>query len=268
MADPSGVWRAQASQWERVGPPLRPSPSDGAVLEGLARDLAAPRVLVLGVTPEMAGLAWPTGTRLLAVDRAPEMIDRVWPGHPGPGQGALLADWLHVELPAAAFDLMVSDGCFGVLPTPAEHEALMGRARDWLAPHGRFAFRVFVRPDPTPSPADVLGRAMVGGFASFHAFKLALLFAVQGDADGVRTGDVHDVWSAGPGPERLAHATGWPDAQIRTIDAYRGQDTVYAFPTEAMMRERLARTGLSVVSVHHGDYPMADRCPTFVTAAS
>lgn len=253
-----GVWRAHAQQWARVGPPLRPVAEDGAVIEGVARGFTAPRVLVLGVTPEMAGLAWPPGARLLAVDKAPAMIARVWPGFPGPEQGAVCADWLEVPLEDRAWDLIVSDGCFTVLP---DHGALLDRVARWLAPDGRFVVRTFVRGEDE-RPAEVFARATQ--MASFHELKLRLLMAVQGDAPTVRTGDVWRVWEDGPGDVALAAATGWPLAQIATIDAYRGQDTIYAFPTEAALTAAMARAGLTVHAVHRPGYPLGDRCPTFV----
>ena len=63
----------QARHWNLLGPPLRPSRDDVAILEGVVQSLhTAPRVLLLGVTPELATLAWPAGTELVAVDRVRE----------------------------------------------------------------------------------------------------------------------------------------------------------------------------------------------------
>lgn len=265
MSDGTGVWSHHASQWERVGAPLRPCPEDGRLLlDGVGP--GAHRVLLLGVTPEMAGLAWPSGTELLAVDRVQRMIDNVWPGFPEPGQGAMLADWLELDLPEGSRDRVVSDGCFGVTAWPDEHRALLRQVRRFLAPQGRFVFRVFVRPGPE-AVEQVIERALVGGFASFHAFKLCLLMACQPDtAAGVVTGEVWERWNAAvPEVERFAERTGWPVDQVRTIDAYRGQSTPYAFPTLAELHQVLDAEGFAVERVTEPSYPLGSRCPTLVT---
>ncbi|MBW1880853.1 MAG: class I SAM-dependent methyltransferase [Deltaproteobacteria bacterium] len=268
---PSDVWRHQAVQWERVGPPLRPSAPDTRCLERIVQAWVAeqgvPSVLVLGVTPEMAKLSWPEGTDLLAVDRSAEMIQKVWPGYPGPGEGTLLADWMEMSLPADSRDLVIGDGCFNVLSHPEQHQTLMRVAHETLRPSGRLAFRAFVRPEAPEQPADVYRAVMNGEIGNFHAFKLRLLMAVQPSSEaGVVTGDVWKSWLAdGPRPEDLASRLGWPLAQITTIEAYRDQDTVLCFPTLAELRgvaeERFEELGCEVPP-----YELGERCPTLVLA--
>ena len=94
MSECDQLWTRQAAQWERLTSPGRPCGDDLAFFDGLANDFAArhsaPRVLLLGATPELATLAWPSGTDLLAVDRCPRMLSTVWPGYPRPGDGAFL----------------------------------------------------------------------------------------------------------------------------------------------------------------------------------
>jgi hypothetical protein len=56
-------WSVYARQWDLLGPPLRPSAEDTRIVDA---ELAAwtsvhrraPRALLLGVTPELAGAAW------------------------------------------------------------------------------------------------------------------------------------------------------------------------------------------------------------------
>jgi len=70
-----------------VGAPLRPSRQDIDLLQRFVaekHDLAAcasPRVVLLGVTPEIATMRWPPETCLLAVDRHLGMIENIWPGN-------------------------------------------------------------------------------------------------------------------------------------------------------------------------------------------
>jgi len=215
----------------------------------------------------MARLGWPEGTDLLAVDHAEEMIQNVWPGFPGPGEGAMLADWMEMSLPADSRDLVIGDGCFSVLRHPDQHRHLVQTAHDVLRPWGRLAFRNFVRPETPESPADVYDAVMSGQISNFHAFKLRLLMAVQPDSyAGVVTGDVWVSWHTdGPRPEEMAARLGWPLEQIATIDAYRDQDTVYCFPTLAELRG-VVEERFEVLECTTQSYELGERCPTLVTA--
>ena len=275
-----GVWKHQATQWDRVGPPLHPSPSDLEHHEDVIRRVsaecaargAALRALALGVTPEHASMKWPPGSTLLALDKSAEMIERVWPGHPRPGEGARLADWLNPPTDLGPYDIVVSDGPFGVLRHPEEHATLLAVVRRWLSPHGRFTFRVFVRPDDQETPEDVFEAALDGspGLESFHAFKLRLLMAVQTNVlDGVHTRRVWDVWhDQGPDPAALARSRGWPLEQISTIDAYRGSDSIYCFPTTIELRKLICAARLEEETFSVPDYPLGERCPRFVLKRS
>lgn len=273
-----GVWRNQASQWDRIGPPLRPSPPDLAHHEDVIRRVAAVRAesgealraVALGATPEHAAMAWPAGTSLLAIDKSAEMIERVWPGFPRPGEGARVADWLAPPDDLGPFDVVVSDGPFGVLRHPVEHARLLAVVRDWLSPPGRFTFRVFVRPERRESPGELFAALSSGSpeLTSFHAFKLRLLMAVQSSTRaGVRVGDVWQIWhDSGPDPSDLIRTRGFTSAQIGTIDAYRDSDSVYCFPTLAELRATIAESGLVEESCSFPDYPLGERCPRFVLA--
>lgn len=271
-----GVWREQSAQWDRIGPPLRPSPSDLAHHEEVIRRVSTARsaeggplrAVALGATPEHACMAWPAGTSLLAIDKSAEMIERVWPGHPRPGEGALVADWLAPPDGLGPFDIVVSDGPFGVLRHPDEHARLLAVVRRWLSPVGRFTFRVFVRPERPERPEELFAAALgrSPGLESFHAFKLRLLMAVQtSSVDGVCVGRVWQVWhDRGPDPADLMRARGWTPDQIATIDAYRDSDSVYCFPTQAELCATIEASGLSVEASSYGDYPLGERCPRFV----
>jgi len=71
---PAGHWAEIARRWAEVGPPLRPSAEDLAFYRRagrLTRERGAPRVLLLGVTPELYRLPWPDGTDLLARSHRP-----------------------------------------------------------------------------------------------------------------------------------------------------------------------------------------------------
>lgn len=267
------VWTRQAAQWRQVGAPLRPSGEDLSLYESvlLGRVRAnGPRLrgLLLGVTPELAGLAWPSGTDLVAVDRCADMIERVWPGYPTPGLGALLADWLALPLPDRSRDVVIGDGSLNVIRYPDQTLGVLESAGRVLADDGRLVVRVFARPETGESSDEVFGAAMTGRIRGFHAFKLRLLMAVQGTENiRLRIGDVWQCWDReGPGAEALAGRTGWPLEVISTIDAYRDQDTLYSFPTLTELRALVAKSPLVEVACSSGSYELAERCPRLVLA--
>lgn len=270
MPEESDVWRGHALQWERVGPPLRPRARDtekmGRIADAWTSRHGSPEVLVLGVTPETARLDWPEGTDLLAVDRSRMMIDRVWPGFPSPGEGVLRADWGALPLADRSRDLVLGDGVFTVLAYPEDYRTLLASLRRILRPGGLFAVRTFVLPGEPERPAAVCRAAMAGEIGTFHAFKLRLLMALQPDPDtGVRTGDVWTYWSReGPAADDLAERSGWPRREIETIDAYRGREAVYSFPTLEELRSLAAEEGFEEVDRFRPARESDERCPTLV----
>lgn len=270
MSDESEVWKSHSMRWELLGPPLRPSPEDAEHMNRVVRARAsrhgAPRALILGVTPELAALDWPEGTELMAVDRSQRMIDQVWPGFPGGGEGATRADWLDLPLDDDSRDLVLGDGLFTVLGYPEDYRTLVSSLRGILRDGGLFAFRTFVRPGTVEEPEAVFDAAAAGAFDSLHAFKLSLLMSHQPDtATGVRTGDVWASFEAdGPAPEELADRCGWPLELFSTIEAYRGQDTIYSFPTVGELRDLLREAGFGEVGCAWPGYELGERCPTLV----
>jgi hypothetical protein len=187
----------------------------------------------------------------------------VWPG---PRDAVVQADWLAMPVRPAFFDLVASDGCFGVIAHPRDHRMLLETVASILRDAGRFVFRVFVRPERSEAPAAVYADALSGRIASFHAFKLRLLMAMQPHSDaGVCTGEVwSEFTSHAPPREHLAAAAGWPIELIATIDAYRGQPTRYCFPTLEELRTLLRDSELDELSCIVPDYELGARCPTLV----
>jgi hypothetical protein len=261
-------WNKHAQQWQWIGSPLRPAPEDIQLLERAlaswhaAYPLPSPQAVLLGVTPEIALMQWPPGTRLVAIDHNEAMIREIWPGEKL-GYTAQCAEWSRPPLPPGSQDIIVGDGCFSLLVNRAEYRATAHAMRRVIRRHGLFLMRFFIRPDvaePVAGVVDDLWQARIG---NFHAFKWRLAMALHGSLDeGVRLADIWDAWHAAvPEPAQLVSRLGWPVPAVLTIDAYRDVQTRYTFPTLAEARAVLAE-GFEETACWFPGYELGERCPT------
>lgn len=263
------LWESQARQWALLGHPLRPSEQDLAwvqdsIDERSRTGTAGPTVLILGVTPELAARRWPDGSTVLATDVSREMIRSVWPDTVDVvRRWAAQADWLALPLAGASCDLVLSDCGFANVPG-VDVAALAASIRRVLRPDGVVTTRMFVRPDEPERADEVWNHLLDGRIGSFAAFKLRLLMALCRDDGDVRVADGWEWFrSRCPDLEGLAAHLAWPPAEIRTIEAYRGQDTVYWFPTLAQFRAAIA-PAFDERACRWPTYELGERCPTFV----
>jgi SAM-dependent methyltransferase len=272
MAELLDQFAAHARAWDRLGPPLRPSPEDvRRFAEGVA-DAAAARAgagakfqgVILGVTPELALMPWPARTHILAVDQSQPMLDAIWPAarvaHPA---RAVRRDWTDLPLDAGAADAVLGDGCYALLE-PAHQRAVSREVRRVLAPHGRFVLRVFVRPERGETPDGVFAELEAGRIGSFHAFKWRLAMALQGEReDGVAVREVWEAWQArGLDRDALARRLGGRRDSIDSIDAYREAASRLWFPSLEGARRALGEQFRELACERPG-YELGERCPIF-----
>ena len=261
-----------APQWSQLGPPLRPSPDDIAVVQRVVSQLGPrARAVVLGLTPEIVGCDWPADVALYAVDHSPAMMAALWPPDAGPADAhALLGDWCALPVPADSVDLVAGDGCYVLLDHPEGYAALTREVRRVLRRDGRYVIRVFLRPDRAETVAEVAQALAKGTIGSVHALKLRLLAAVHGaSGKGSRLDDVWRAWSAmAPRlPTHLAGTRGWTPEEIVGVDAYCGMQSYYYLPTLAELRHAF-RPWFVEIECAWGRHELADRCPTFIFAAA
>lgn len=267
VAAPRDHFSQIVAHWSHFGPPLRPSPSDTAVVQRVvARLRADARAVVLGLTPEIVGCEWPADVQLRAVDHSPQMIQALWPPARGPAHAeAVLADWCAMPIESGTIDLVAGDGCYVLFTYPQGYATLTSEVRRVLRQGGHFAVRVFLRPDEPESVADI-ARAMVAGkVGSVHALKLRLLAALHGaSGEGSRLDDVWQIWKTMPPlPAALAGARGWTAAEITGIESYRGMAARYFLPTLREFRQSFG-AHLREVECAFGADELGERCPTFV----
>jgi SAM-dependent methyltransferase len=267
--DRAGQWPEIARQWRQVGPPLRPHAQDvdfvhKAVLDE-HRSGEPPRVLLLGVTPELYRLPWPPGTDVLAVDRTQAMIDLVWPG---PSGSVRCADWLAMALPDASRDVVLCDGGLHLLAYPQEQRRLAGLLARVLCDGGLCILRLYVPPERREPPTAVLEDLLAGRVPDLNFLKLRLWMALLDDpAEGVELGAVWQaVHEVAPDPAALAARIGWPLDHVLAIDAYRGSRARYHFVTvdQALRTFCGAQGDFEPTDIWVPSYGLGEQCPTVV----
>jgi SAM-dependent methyltransferase len=267
VATPRDHFSNLVPQWSDFGPPLRPSPDDIAAMQrAISRLEPKSRAVILGLTPEIVACTWPPGVDLLAFDHSPAMIRKLWPQAASPPNARVqLADWCAMPVPSHTIDLVAGDGCFICLLYPDGFAALVCEVCRVLTETGRFAIRVFLRPDQ-PESVDDIARALADGkIGSVHALKLRLHAALHGASGvGTRLDDVWRTWRTMPPlPASLAGSRGWSAAEIVGIESYRDLQARYFLPTLAEFRSLLS-PALVEIECSWGRYELADRCPTLI----
>jgi len=260
-AAPRDHFSNMAARWSHFGPPLRPSPDDTAALQRAVDGLGiGARAVVLGLTPEIVGCDWPDDVHLSAVDHSPKMIAALWPPERGPANAEVIqADWCAMPIAPGTIDLVAGDGCYVLLAYPDGYENLTREVSRVLRTGGRFAIRVFLRPDQPESIEDI-AQAMTR-IGSVHALKLRLLAAVHGASGaGSRLDDVWQAWKSLPSSP--AGVRGWTTEEITGIESYGGMDARYYLPTLAEFRQSAAAY-FDEVECSFGSHELGDRCPTF-----
>ena len=268
--DGAGHWTKMARQWRHVGPPLRPAAQDIGfywdAIRGWIQHGGAPRALLLGVTAELYGIAWPKGTDLLAVDRSQAMIDTAWPG---PKEAVQCRDWLGLALPSSSRDIALCDGGLHLLAYPLEQRRLAQVLRDVLSDEGLCVLRLFVPPDERESPEAVLKDLLEGNIPNLNILKLRLWTSLlESAAEGVRLATVwQTVHEAARGElEGLASRIGWPVEQALAINAYRGSEDRYHFVTVEEASDLFCggSGGFELARLYEPTYEAGGQCPTLV----
>jgi SAM-dependent methyltransferase len=263
-------WNAFAYTYRNLAPPLKPSAEDVTAAEDtLARwrteharvDLNA---LLCGVTPALAEMKLPLGTQLEAVEQSEPMIRAIWPGDTATRR-AIRGNWLDLPNADHSVDIILGDGCFNCMEYPVGYRALFTSLQRVLASDGIVLMRFFVRPEQREDLESVFSDLHAARIPSFHIFKWRLAMALQeSTAAGIVVNEIHAAWAARHiRTSDLASKLGWSEVTIKTIDAYKGKETRFSFPSVDEVRAVLPDS-LSEILVRVPSYPLGERCPTFV----
>ncbi|MER9334366.1 class I SAM-dependent methyltransferase [Mesorhizobium sp. M0293] len=254
-------WDNYHRHWQLLDAPLRPPPETVGIVKR-ELDLDEADVLLLGVTPELAGL----GRTMLAVDGSAAMVSGVWPGDDA-CRRAMTGNWLSLSIGNASLDAVIGDGCLTVVDSARSRRALLSEIARVLKPQGQVAIRVFAGPETFDDLRSIEAQALAGEVGNFHALKWRIAMAcTTNDCDrAIEVQAIRDAFDKNfPDRRALAANTGWSMASINTIDVYAGSETIYCFATLAMLIDEASGCFGDVRVVPSGSYPLAERCPLLV----
>ncbi|MBZ9986371.1 class I SAM-dependent methyltransferase [Mesorhizobium sp. BH1-1-5] len=254
-------WNAIRKHWQLLGSPLRP-PAEVVETYDRELDLARSHVVMLGVTPELAGL----GATITSVDESAAMIAGIWPGDTDTRK-AMQGDWFDLPFGDASVEALIGDGCLSVIGAAELRRKLFASIARALKSDGRAGIRLYASPETPDDPKDVRAMVLSGGVSTFHELKWRVaMTAIGGAPDYIIpvTGILEQFDALFPDRAELSARTGWELPIIGTIDVYRNSSVVYSFaPAAAPIEE--ARTFFDDVRLAStGTYGLAERCPLLV----
>jgi SAM-dependent methyltransferase len=261
MPSMTNHWEHYHRHWNLLNAPLRPPAETVGIIEREAATADAD-VLLLGVTPELAGL----GKTMRAVDSSPGMISALWKAST-PAREAVVGSWFDLPLASGSVDAVIGDGSLNSLGTSAERLLLLREMVRVLRPEGRAAIRVFASPGRREGTAAIRQDVRARRIDGFHAFKWRIAMTLAGPEPDyrVRVTEIRDtIDELFPDRAELSAATGWRLEEIGTIDAYLKSDAIYSFATTARLVEEAKILFEDVRLVPSGLYSLAERCPVLV----
>jgi hypothetical protein len=267
----NSYWDLLAGQFQHQQPPLRPCAEDTRIVHRIIHDWhrrhspSRTSALLFGVTPEIANLAWPTNTFLLAVEKSQLMIDIVWPGNIPDQRRVVCGNWFDAGIEKHSLDLVVGDGFLTGLAYPRQYVQIASIISRWLQPDGLLIARLFVRPEKKETMDAIMADLAAGRIARFDILKWRLAMAIQETAEqGVRVDDIYRAWSKIDDQQpALFERAGWPRATVNTIKLYDGRGDRYVFPTIKELNAAFS-PGLEPVSVMIPAYDFGQCCPILV----
>ena len=257
-------WDRIADLWRLFGPPIRPVAEDLAVYQeivdrGTALMDVPPRVLLLGVTPELYRLRWPADAEVFALDNSPPMIEAVWQG---PADTAVTGSWTAMPFADQSFTLLLCDAGVGLLDPVGQGE-LLGEVQRVLVSGGTFAVRLFAPQGRTGTVSEIFEDLDRGGIPTLDALKLRMWGALQENpVDGVRPSEVARRILEAYGPwDRLAQTQGWHPDYVRALELQLDNQASFHLVDAEELGQQGYRAGLEPSGAHRPAHGYGDSCP-------
>ena len=262
------LWSKESNMEDRGGLPLRPP--DAAI--SIMYDLITPflksdfhryELVLLGITPEIIALPWPSNVNLRAYDQSAEMITSLWQGNIGITSSVEQACWKSLPVSDRTVDFFLGDGCTTQLGDENAYHEIFAEMERTLHPAGKIVMRCFIRPTVKETFDQVVQDAFAGNIKYFGSLKwrIALILANKQDNFSIRVTDIFDTFNRlFPDRDELSRVAGWTSEMVNAIDRYSGLTTSYTFPTFNQL-EQLIKPWFKIVEVKFGNYELGDCCP-------
>lgn len=174
--------------WRTISPPFVPTAHDIQLVQRacppeLLKESAAPRILVLGVTPALISARWPASSEVHAVDYDQVMIDALW--EPKPGAHCHCAWWQDMPFADDEFDLVIGDCSFNALPGIDAYDEVLREILRVSRPSAPLVCRFFMQQEPRLTLAE-LTRESSGKFAGYGSSARRLLIPIAASEEDGR----------------------------------------------------------------------------------
>jgi SAM-dependent methyltransferase len=252
--------------WKTIPAPFAPSAQDVELIRrncpiDLMADEAAPRILILGVTPALINARWPASSEIHAVDYDPVMIEALWQEREG--ASCHCARWQDLPFADNFFDLIVGDCSFNALPAIPEYEGVLKEIARVGKPSCTMISRFFMQSKPRLSLSILISEA-TGRFAGFGASARRLLIpiAASGLDGSLSSKDIRGriVDECGDVDEFLAALQQEGEDKERALRTF-AFDQRLNYPNKQQVEDTFGRY-FDVITFSFPEYDCGQFCPT------
>ena len=145
LASQKDYWDHRASEWNELDVPLIPDEGDVDFQKSFLKESG--KILVLGATRELCGMAREVSNRVLAVDYSSSVIDAIRCDGVEYREGEWLEYFTNTQ---ELFDNIMTDGGLLCLEYPDNWKKIAKQIFDHLKPGGFFVARVYRTTDKPP----------------------------------------------------------------------------------------------------------------------
>jgi len=255
----AGHWQDLFRAWSALPKPVGVSADVIAAIKAEVRGLDGP-ILLLGLTRQLMD----TSKDLIAIDRSIGIAkDRMQTNAAG---RIAVGDWMGMPFAPASFTGCIGDGSLISFDFPDRLRSVLDEVGRCLKPGGRFACRVFLRPDRPTKLGELMDAARRGAIAFQHfKFKFAMAMADESGSPNIAVATLPRLLAERlPDRDELTAQTGWDRAEIETIDVYRSSDATYCFPTRSELTSLLPRAFATHRFVPVENHPFGTEWPIVV----
>jgi|TARA_R110000868_G_scaffold305397_3_gene566443 hypothetical protein len=252
------AWPEHSKNWNKLGPPLKPSP---ITIDTYAKLIPTGPIILLGVTPEI----YHRFDNILAIDYNTDMIKNVWPGNTET-KIAISDDWRQVICKEQYYSGIVGDLSLTLMDDLDTVSEFNQKSLLWLKDKGVMAQRIFHLPS-TPVTRDKIVDMMNNpATINWHAFKWLLHMCLSNETSvrRVRQADVRDMFNEiCTDRQKLSDITGWSLEAINTIDFYENatQEITVATKDEWLKTVPANATETSLIYTHTPGYDLSELFP-------